>query len=207
MIPEAKGIFEKDKENLLIAFATKKEALPTLSAFKAVAENEQLYRFDQGQIVITGMGSLAAISGIAHLPFDELLNVGFAASLKGEAVGTIVPVGQVAKLPFLPEGAYSQRFFEAVHPMITLGEGKRLMTADFPVHHKALKERLEADLIDMEGYGLAFLCRKMGKKATMWKIISDFAEEGGQALIERSVSSLAEKIAEHLWTILKAKTP
>ena len=54
------------------------------------------------------------------------------------------------------------------------------------------------DLVDMEGYGVAFAAAALGKKCRMWKIISDFTSPEGRDLIRKHKKELSEKIAEKI---------
>jgi nucleoside phosphorylase len=77
-------------------------------------------------------------------------------------------------------------------------EGDKLISSDFPIHDETLRKNLgtEWDLVDMEGYGVAFAAHALGKKCRIWKIISDFALTGGRSLIRKNKTLLSEKIAD-----------
>ncbi|MCX6995402.1 MAG: hypothetical protein NTY13_06345 [Chlamydiae bacterium] len=183
---------EKKKE-VLLTFATEKEAFPTIALLKAIQIEPSFWNFSKGSLLITGIGSLQAalsIMPLCHL-FEEIWNIGIAGSLTGEEGLHII--GSIEKLTFMPEttSSYSRNFFQ--QQPIFLGPGKKLVTSDFPIHDKNLKIR--GDLIDMEGYGIALACQKMQRKLKMWKIVSDFAAPGGEKEIQEKIETLSWEIA------------
>lgn len=183
------------KKTLLITFATEKEAAKTLALLSAQKKGP-LYIFDKGAIFITGIGSLAAAVNLSTVisPFTEIWNIGLAGSLKKQE--GIFPIGTITKFSPMPAStsSHSRTFF--VPPPLLLGEGAKLITSDFPIHDQSLD--IEEDLVDMEGYGVALLCQKMHKKLKMWKIVSDFAEPGGEVRIRNMVDSLSLQIAHFI---------
>ncbi|MEI6531741.1 MAG: hypothetical protein WCN87_02855 [Chlamydiota bacterium] len=183
---------QKTKE-FLVTFATEKEAFSTLQLVKAVQESPSLWNFARGSILITGIGALQ--SALALMPyglfFEEIWNLGIAGSLTGEE--GLHAIGSIEKLTFMPETTshHSRNFFR--QETLFLGPGKKLVTSDFPIHDKNLK--ITADLVDMEGYGLALACQKMQKKLKMWKVVSDFASPDGEKEIREKIEALSWQIA------------
>jgi hypothetical protein len=182
----------KKTKELLITFATEKEARGTIDALKARQEGD-LFVFERGAIFITGMSSLAAAVNLAQIlsAYEEIWNIGLAGSFTKEE--GLFPIGSITKFLFMPEttSLHSRTFF--VPPPLILGTGKKLITSDFPIHDQTLS--LNADLVDMEGYGVALLCQKMQKKLKMWKIVSDFAEKGGEERIRAYIEALSLQMA------------
>lgn len=86
---------------------------------------------------------------------------------------------------------HSRNFFTP--PPVILGDGKKLITSDFPLHDETLQ--IAADLVDMEGYGLALVCQKMRKKLKIWKIVSDFARPDGEKQIREKIDDLSTHMA------------
>lgn len=187
------------KKTLLITFATEKEAAATLHRLHAHKDGS-LYRFDKGAIFITGIGSLAAAVNLATVisPFTEIWNMGLAGSRKKQE--GIFPIGSITKFCHMPPttSLHSRTFFTP--PPLLLREGAKLITSDFPIHDQSLD--IEGDLVDMEGYGVALLCQKMHKKLKMWKIVSDFAEPGGEVRIRAMMDSLSVQLAHFIEEML-----
>lgn len=213
-----KQLNSSTNSNKLLVFAQEAEALPTIHALQALPVPDEFvmihsegvcpasYRFSQGWIILTNMGALAAAQTLSKYLYkynvDEIINLGFAASLEKEAImGEIHSVLSVDKHTLLPRNfdPASLRCYEALHPSFSINEkGKRLLTSDYPIHNQILKNKLEKkwDLIDMEGYGIAHTALTFGKKLSIYKIISDFATTGGRDLIRKHKKELAEKLAE-----------
>lgn len=192
---QAKGSPKKTKD-LLIVFATLAEAQGTIRRLQAKQEND-LYIFEGGALFICGIGALTAAVNLAALsaPFTTIWNIGLAAAPSRQE--GLFPVGRINKYIFMPPSTslHSRTFFQL--PELIIGEGLSLLTTDFPIHDKTLD--LKTDLIDMEGYGIALHCQKMQKKLTMWKIVSDFAEEGGESRIREKIDTLSEEIATFIY--------
>lgn len=166
-----------------------------------------LYRFEEGWITICGVGVHAAQMAVAkygHLS-QEVWNAGFAGSLRGLLpIGDLMPISTIGKyipLDISELDSHSQEniAFNLPHFSLSEGEGK-LISSDFPIHNAFHRERLgkQWDLVDMEGYGIAYAARDLRKKCRMWKIVSDFASPGGLELIRKHGAELSEKIADTL---------
>jgi adenosylhomocysteine nucleosidase len=164
-----------------------------------------LYGFERGWIAISGVGLHAAqmaVAKYAHLG-SEIWNLGLAGSLRGSLpVGECLSIESVGKyLPLEEEAldAYSQECVAFTLPTFFLGTGSSaLISSDFPIHDAGHRARLGKtwDLVDMEGYGIAFAAQVLKKKCRIWKIVSDFASPGGRELIRKHKSMLSEQMAQ-----------
>jgi adenosylhomocysteine nucleosidase len=210
---------------ILIIFAQLGEAEATIKRTKASIVGEQTihvwtegdvpccYRFDRGWIVISNVGlhyAQMAVAKYAHL-CDEVWNLGFAGSLRGELpVTEIREIEKVGKYLPLEENELDPRSHACVTftlPHFPLKPtGSRLISSDFPIHDLTHRERLGKawDLVDMEGYGVAFAAHALGKQCRIWKIISDFASPGGRELIRKHKGELSERIADTILGALPA---
>lgn len=200
----------------LILFAHIDEARETITQLDArPCENSKrwiwnagviptLYRFSTGTIVISNIGMHAATAALAsyHHGHDEVWNIGFAGALHPRlSLMEIVPIRQLAKLlPHLPRNPH---LAEAAFPPLHLNSsGYRLLSSDLPIHcqHDLAEQH---DLVDMEGYGIAHLAIHLNMPCKIWKIVSDFASEGGNALIAQHKHLLSQKISSHVTDQLK----
>lgn len=167
----------------LLLFATLVEAKATISILKAQEEGA-FYRFEQGYIVISGMGIRAAGQALFHWApkIHSVCNLGVCASLHHHNVGEILEVGMVGS-----QAASS----------IYLGSGSRLFSSHYPVHSTVLREKLrvEWDILDMEGYGVATMARHLNIPCSFLKIVSDFAKEGGRSEIQKNLDYCSQKLA------------
>ena len=77
---------------------------------------------------------------------------------------------------------------------------KRLVTVDKPVFQTDRKQTLatRADLVDMEGFGVARLCQTYGIPCVLIKGITDFGDPKGEADIKKHIRFVSEKVAEVL---------
>jgi adenosylhomocysteine nucleosidase len=192
-------------DQILIAFATYREANPTLKALEASSSSQKnLFTFSNGYILITGIGMLAAASQTAlHLPLvQEVWNFGIAGALQDDLpIGTVCPIQSVSKFLLLPENvdAHTEQMASNIFPAFSLETtGTKLITSDFPIHQPHMRSRLSEShqIVDMEGYGIAYAAMHAQKPCRLWKIISDFSTSEGQKLITQHIDRLAEQISE-----------
>jgi adenosylhomocysteine nucleosidase len=189
--------------SLLIHFAVMPEAAATLQGLKAIEVHPgSLYKFDGGHIVISGLGNFAAACAIAHYGAEatEIWNFGCAGSLRETLkVGDIFEVSSVMHNPMLPEGIdhHSRKLYEAVHPPIVLAkDGLRLVSSEYPIHLPSFGAKLvlHADLVDMEGYGVARAAQRLGIPCRQWKVVSDFCNLNGPELIQKHLALTSDVI-------------
>lgn len=186
---------------ILVTFATYREAQVSLDELEAKQVNEELFSFDRGCLLITGMGMLNAAIKVAHYQHlaDEIWNFGAVGALKDHPLFSLLPISSIEKWHPFPSDTseYSKSFANKVFPSITLQEeGYKLLSTDFPLHQESLKRELASnyDCIDMEGYGLV----QTNKKVRMWKCISDFASQNGEKLISQHLDEISKRLADEL---------
>lgn len=192
---------------ILLIFAHESEACTTIELLNAHKIEENYFIFAKGIIVISGIGSnnalLTATKYLHHV--DEIWNAGFAASLKqdsGNLVGDIYEISWVEKFIHVPDfiDDESKLLMQRSTPKLFLQNmGKKLITCDFPIHDQRLHAFFnQADLIDMEGYGIAIAARYFQKPCKLIKIVSDFAKNNGRSLISQYKKELADLLAEQI---------
>ena len=183
----------------LLVFALLHEAAATIDRLKAKQTDSNLYTFDGGEIVICGLGIHAAQSSVSeHIhKCDEVWNLGLAGALTEELpLTTLVAIGRVTKyVPVQDLDSHSQNLMEEHLIPFELGGEYSLTTSDFPIHTKEHRPP-KCHLVDMEGYGIAFAARHLGKKCRMWKIVSDFASPGGVQLIKQNREYYSKLLAK-----------
>lgn len=208
-----------NKEKRLFYFATEREARATrslLGAHELIAPG--LYHCPQGYVRIGGMGILAAASSAAcdRFHWGEMWNFGIAATLSAAyPLETRVVVGSVLRPSFFPDGleTRSQEWYHRLFPTLHLTEERsakgtslaRLVSCDFPIHQSHLADclRSTADLLDMEGYGLAFTARQNSKPCFIGKWITDCATAEGPTAIERLLDHASQQFAEWVSELLR----
>ncbi len=196
----------KSTDNRLIVFATLIEAKHALEALNAQNISDNFFFSDGGFITISGMGCLAATAAISACkePISEVWNLGAVGALHDHFnLGDTFEISDVSKNPILPIGIddHSSKLHRTLFPSLKVSEnGLHLISSDYPCHHAEINQTLRAhgDLIDMEGYGIAYAARQRGVPVCMWKIVTDFATANGQKLILEQLDSVSQKIAQIL---------
>jgi len=192
------------KRKILVAFATEGEAAAFLKTTQAHPCIPGLrYRFSMGEILITGVGCLRAATAVAGLlcGFDEVWNMGIAGTLNnGLSVGAVVEIQSVSKHLSFPDDidSHSHEVSSKVFaPLSVSDEGKRLITSDYPIYGGMQRLALasKADVIDMEGYGIATAAYLYGKPCRFWKVVSDHANLQEYHLIKKQMPAWSEKMA------------
>lgn len=191
---------------LLLIFAQLEEAKFALEYLEAKPIHHNFYSFAYGYIAISGLGMVAAILTLAKYieGIDHIWNIGFAGSLTDSyPIGSLHRIGQVNKYNYLPLtlDAHSHKLSQQLYPEISFPNGGvSLITTDFPIHDAMLRRQLstKADLVDMEGYGVAAGAFAFQKPCTLWKIVSDFASPSGRSLIIKHMNTLSELLAKEI---------
>ncbi|WP_075692636.1 nucleosidase [Corynebacterium sphenisci] len=163
-------------------------------------------------VLVTGVGRLAAAAALAgHLGRGprpgRILNAGTAGALRddpGLAPGTVHRIGQV-RLHDYPHAVIADLAGADPHPPLRLDPAPgavRLATGDAFVADPATRARLArgADLVDMEGYAVAWIAARAGIPARLVKVVSDTAGGGGDAAAAwaAAVPRCAGLLAGHL---------
>ncbi len=194
------------------AFLEESRAEPILGHKTLVwSEGEQaaLYAFEKGFVAISGVGLHQAQMAVAKYgpQCAEIWNLGLAGALKeGLEIGKIQEIETIGKhVPVDDLDPKSKECLSFILPHLALKKGGgKLISSDFPIHNTSEREKIGKtwDLVDMEGYGIAFAAAALNIKCRMWKIVSDFASPGGRELIRKHKNALsvqmAQTIFEHL---------
>lgn len=197
----------------LLLFAHPNEARKTLEAFPTKQLREDLFAFDYGYILITGMGlyrSLFSITAFCQTyshKITEIINLGFSASLDPNLpIGSIAPVEKVEKwIEHPPLDQESLRIKESCAPTFTLPtSGKRLISVEYSIFNLESRNKLknQADLIDMEGYSVCFANQFFKKKIIIRKVVSDLASSDGREKIKKNHIWLSALLAKESLKLL-----
>ncbi|WP_370289494.1 nucleosidase [Nocardioides sp.] len=165
-------------------------------------------------VVVTGMGKTACatvlarhLAGRSDLADLELVNLGTAGSLRSapRGAGTVpglYEIGAVINHDINAEAVRALGYDPREH--IVLGESPTVLASgDVFVNDPVVRDRLaeRADLVDMEGYAVAYVAREFGLPVRLVKHVSDDADEGADdwpSLVDRSARVLGRWAAEHL---------
>ena len=181
---------------------------------KIYSEPFEVWQNATSTIVLTGIGLTPAACAFAwvckNFDFDEALNIGTCgASASVECV--LAPFDEFEEFDVISENSNEKkpevlfaRAYEisevcSIEPYsekrFKLSDtGRTLATSRRPV--ASAKRRAMAgekgELVDMEGYALAFAAEVFGKKLSMIKLVSDFSEECN---INENIKSLQKRLA------------
>lgn len=150
----------------------------------AVAE-EARYVPDRIPVLVTGIGKTAAAVAVTRaLSAQEdlsdlvVLNIGTAGALHGGMTGLHAPVA-VINHDISAEAIRSLGHDPKERIQLRIGEGPVLATGDVFVADPAVRDKLaeRADLVDMEGYAVAYAASAFKVPVRMLKHVSDNADE------------------------------
>ena len=154
----------------LLVFATESEAA---AARRALPPHHD--------ICITGMGPKAITENLPRQlnSYDTIINAGIVGSMRDDiAIGTLVPIGRI--------------HYEGIDEVIDVAStGYSLLTVDAPLYVK----KPAYDLVDMEGYMIAHVCKQANKKLHFIKVVSDVVSEHSSLHIKQRLPELAELLA------------
>ncbi len=155
-------------------------------------------------VLVTGVGKVCAAAALASVLARQrpsrVINLGTAGGLREGMRGTQV-VGRVEQHDFEDEkifGLTGEHFGAAIELGVS---GPVLGSGDSFVDSAATRAGLVArgiDLVDMEGYAIAFTAHQFGLPVTLVKEISDPADEGAAKTWRESVDDCAERLGEWL---------
>lgn len=153
-------------------------------------------------LLITGVGKTAAASAVSralaeHPHREDLLvvNIGTAGALRDGLAGIHEP-GRVVNHEISAEAIRSIGL--EPHEVLTVGAGDLVLaTGDMFVTDPSVRARLaqRAQLVDMEGYAVAYAAAQFGVEVRLVKHVSDNADESAHdwsAVVDDSARDLGE---------------
>lgn len=196
---------------ILIMFATNGEAAAALTTLSAQPTDDQkLFEWTGGHVVLSGMGPLAACQAVTKYGpgHDELWNLGMCGSFSDRhKPGTIAKVSNVEMLPVTPYqlDSHAEALHKMLHPSLTLlaDTKARLATCPFPLRAAsvlpAYRERF--DLVDMEGYSIAWAAQQIHLPCHLWKVVSDRVEDTNPTCIQNKLSSCSHLLSKYILSL------
>ncbi len=168
----------------------------------ALEEEAQHLHVSELPVLVTGVGKVraaAALSAVlARQRPSRIVNLGTAGSLRDELAGTQV-IRRVVQHDF-DDAAIFALTGEHFGAPIEFGIGDYVLgSGDVFVDSEVKRSGLIArgiDLVDMEGYAVAFTAQQFGLPVTLVKEISDQAGEGSGAAWRETVDACAERLGE-----------
>lgn len=189
----------KNVQKPLIIFATIEEAGATLSQNHAIQVEIGLYSCKKADILISGIGPYAAHSALLKLidNYQTIINAGIVGSLRdSNQVGDLCTIKSIHFHHWHPEGALQLEHYKPLDPISLQSCGATLITVEKPLYQKSLP----FDLVDMEAYPIASLCKQKNRKCHFVKIVSDFVNENTIEHIRQQLPLLSIRLFEELET-------
>ncbi|WGX94223.1 nucleosidase [Nocardioides sp. L-11A] len=177
----------------------------------AAARSEVAYVPAGIDVVVTGIGKTAAataltrhLAGQSDLADLVVVNLGTAGALHDGLDGEhgLYEIGTVLNHDI--NGDAIRALGYDPRDRLVIGESPTVLaTGDVFVNDPTVRTRLaeRAQLVDMEGYAVAYVAQEFGVPLRMVKHVSDNADEGAMewvALVDRSARVLGEWAATHL---------
>lgn len=174
-------------------------ALPLL----VVATRQEAEHFGADlPILLTGIGRINTVAALTEALATgakpaSIINIGTAGALG--AMAGVHHVGTVLLHDFSHSAVADLTGGEA-YPPIALSDGPTLATGDMFVEDSDVRARLaeQADLVDMEGYAVAWVARRHGVPVELIKLVSDPADEDAGRMWIDGVAECSRILAEHL---------
>lgn len=159
-------------------------------------------------VVVTGLGKTAAAVGTTRALVGAdpeatlVVNIGTAGALRDGLEGLHLP-GTVLNHDMNADAIRALGYDPQERIEVVDGDATVLASGDVFVTDPAVRAALalRADLVDMEGYAVAFACRALGVPVRLVKHVSDNADESAldwPDLVEASARVLGEWLAEHV---------
>ena len=174
----------------------------------AATTAEAAYVPEHLPVVVTGLGKTAAavattraLAGV-DLTRTCVVNVGTAGALRDGLEGLWLP-GVVLNHDMNADAVRALGYDPEERLELEGGDGTVLASGDVFVTDPAFRGTLarQADLVDMEGYAVAYACRRMGVPVRLVKHVSDNADASAfdwPQLVDRSARVLGAWLEEHV---------
>ena len=180
----------------LITMAHLGEAQGVIEKFHLQKVRPDLFKNEEIVLLLTGEGPIEAVTKTALTlplyPFQEVINLGVAGSLKNHAIGEIHPVRSLYLVQDLKPGFKSFQVFTDGLDCLTSFE--RILEFE-----KAEKLRGLGQLVDREAWGVAMAAKTAGVPFKAFKIISDLAGTiDACEIIKENAYEFSEKLSDHL---------
>ena len=173
-------------------FATNSEAEKIIENSRVIASN--LYQRDNHYIFICGVGKLAQENFLSYIQSkyvdircDSMINLGIAGACNDSLIF---------------EKIYKIKTVTREKIVINLSKNepeKVLYTSLVPVWEKEKKlnyAHQAYDLIDMEGYFLAKICREYGLNIDLYKLVSDYCQRENKQIFREKLPHFAELLLD-----------
>ncbi|WP_256837677.1 nucleosidase [Ornithinimicrobium faecis] len=157
-------------------------------------------------VIITGIGKTTAATAVTKALMETdrtglvVLNIGTAGALRPDREGLFLP-GRVINHDISAESLRALGYDPRDELALEGGDDTVLASGDTFVTDPVVRDQLaaRADLVDMEGYAVAFACDALGVPVRLIKHVSDSADAGAMAwpdLVDASAQVLGAFVAD-----------
>lgn len=178
---------------------------PVSVLFVSALPEETAALAPHARVLHTGAGKVQAATALAHRlaaepDIDLVVNVGTAGSLGDHGLGDVIEVATVSQHDFDQPAlsALAGRALPGGPIRVDGPEGAsgRLATGDCFIADPAERARLArtADLVDMEGYAVAAVCRRFGVRVWITKSVSDTADADAALSWRQTLDMASERL-------------
>lgn len=167
--------------------------------FVSATAEEAAYLPQDKQIIVTGIGLVAAATAVMEAAIttrpDRIVNIGTAGALADGHSG-VFEISHVVQHDFAGTGMDAQKEFDL--PVGGNLPTARLASGDHFVSSTAERNRIVklAELVDMEGFAVAWVGERLGIPVTLLKQVSDQADEAAAAKWAGAVEPGAVQLAK-----------
>jgi adenosylhomocysteine nucleosidase len=163
---------------------------------------EAAYLDDRLPVLLTGIGKINAATALTRALMSGpkpsvVINLGTAGALRPGLAGAH-EIGEVIQHDLDADLLCRMTGRQHAQPIRLAGPGAVLATGDVFVSDEQARERLadRADLVDMEGYAIAWAASVAGVPARLIKHVSDTAGDSASVTWPESVDRCAQDLAE-----------
>ena len=195
-----------------IVCAMHEEVEKIINAFNLTQTDDQLnyklYQNDHITLIESSIGkvasTLAATTLIDKFNIDQLINIGLAGAIKPIAAGSAYFISSVTQHDaFIPFDDYQQDMYQSINCTVPkqttqtaiLTTGDQFITDSSTIN-------TDADMVDMEGFAVAYVANRRNIPVTLIKGISDDANNSSEEALFENLNKAMDQTIVLLKTIL-----
>jgi nucleoside phosphorylase len=195
-----------------IVCAMREEVEKIINAFNLTKIKSQLdykiYQNNHITLIESSVGkvasTLATIILINKFNVDKLINIGLAGAIKPIATGTAYFIKSVNQHDaFMPFDDYQQDMYQSINCTVPKQTDKTatLTTGDQFITDSS-KINTNADMVDMEGFAVAYVANRYNIPITLIKGVSDNANNSSEAELFANLNNAMDKTIKLLKRII-----
>ena len=149
--------------------------------------------------------TLAASTLIEKYPIDRLINIGLAGALSPIPVGSAYFISSVSQHDaFIPFENYQQDMYKSIQCTVpNNAENTAILTTGDQFITDSSLVKNKADMVDMEGFAVAYVAEKHNIPITMIKGISDDTNDSSEKELFENLNTAMDQTIALLKTVVK----